>query len=241
MEALKARMRAYWGARSDSFARQRLEEWEGEKHRLWLAELNRHIPAGGGWDILDLGTGTGFLAFLLASQGHRVVGIDLTPQMIEQAGRTAQALGLSASFAVMDAEQAQFAPCSFDALVTRNLTWALPNLPQAYRAWGRLLRPGGVLLNFDGDYCREKTGPRAGEYAHRDLTPDMVAEYEGMKGELRCRQQPRPQWDVELLQQAGFSAVQVDKQLGQRIYTRVDGLYNPTPMFAIAAYRQGGV
>jgi ubiquinone/menaquinone biosynthesis C-methylase UbiE len=38
-----------------------------------------HAPA----DVLDVGTGTGFLALLLAELGYRVVGIDLAPDMLE--------------------------------------------------------------------------------------------------------------------------------------------------------------
>ena len=65
----------------------------------------------------------------------------------------ARVLGLDVQFQVMDAEKTDFAEDSFDALVTRNLTWTLPHVGEAYREWFRILKPGGVLINFDADYC----------------------------------------------------------------------------------------
>lgn len=233
---LQQQITGYWTRRSGDFAVQRRRELAGEKHAQWLAELNRYIPAGGGWNILDLGTGSGFFALLLAAQGHTVTGIDLTPAMIDEARRTAAALGSTARFAVMDAACPAFAPGSFDALVTRNLTWTLPDLAAAYRSWRRLLRPGGVLVNFDADYCRE-TAPAAlpANHAHKGIAPALWAQYEQIKAGLRPAQQPRPAWDVQLLRRAGFAQVQVDGSVWRRIYARQDEFYNPTPIFALSA------
>ena len=81
---LQQQITGYWTRRSGDFAAQRRRELAGEKHAQWLAELNRYIPAGSGWNILDLGTGSGFFALLLAAHGHTVTGIDLTPAMIDE-------------------------------------------------------------------------------------------------------------------------------------------------------------
>lgn len=43
----------------------------------------------------------------------------------------------------MDAEAPSFAPGSFDAVISRNLTWTLPNLERAYRAWANCCVPAG--------------------------------------------------------------------------------------------------
>ena len=53
---------------------------------------------------MDIGTGTGFFALLLAEQGHHVTGIDLTPDMIRKAKQIAEKLNLSVEFSVMDGE-----------------------------------------------------------------------------------------------------------------------------------------
>ena len=63
----------------------------------------------------------------------------------------------------------------------------------------------------------------------------MTEEYEHIKNTLRSGQQPRPEWDVTLLEEAGFHDIQVDPTVWQRIYCDIDEFYNPTPIFVIAA------
>lgn len=235
MEEIKQRMTSYWSQRVEQFSALRCREHRGEKHKLWMRELEQRLGSQRGLHILDIGTGTGFFSFLLAKQGHRVTGIDLTQEMVVEARRVAQLLGLDVEFHVMDGEAPDFPPHSFDAIVTRNLTWTLPHLPQAYQAWHTLLKPGGVLVNFDGDYCRETPQILPANHAHREIGEKLMEEYEHMKEMLRPTQKPRPQWDVELLQEAGFHHVEVDTGVWKRIYGTVDEFYNPTPIFAITA------
>ncbi len=236
MEQLKEEITDYWTKRAEGFSALRIKEWNSALHERWLSEICRFLPADSPLHILDVGTGTGFFAFLLSSQGHHVTGIDLTPDMIEQAKRTGRTLGLEAAFYVMDAEQPQFAPASFDVIITRNLTWSLPHLADAYRAWHTLLKEGGLLLNFDADYCREKEDrciPACN--AHADLSRETMQAYDHLKDELRGSSAPRPDWDRELLQKAGFRDVQIDTDVWKRIYQEHDEFFNPTPIFLISA------
>ena len=136
----------------------------------------------------------------------------------------------------MDAAAPDFPAQSFDAIVTRKLTWCLPHLDQAYRKWHELLKPGGRLINFDADYCREEPPASLPEHhAHQDVGADLMREYERMKNILRPAQCPRPQWDLELLAAAGCSHITVDTGVWQRIYRKQDEFYDPTPGFVIAA------
>lgn len=91
-------------------------------------------------------------------------------------------------------------------------------------------------MNFDADYCREAS-PAAlpANHAHKGIAPALWAEYEGLKSTLRSGQKPRPDWDRELLQRAGFSHIRVDTGIWREIYTKQDEFYNPTPIFAISA------
>lgn len=236
MDEIKRRVAKYWNQRAEGFSSQRLREWGSEKHDLWLEEFQKHLPNGRQLNILDVGTGTGFFAMLLSSRGHRVTGIDLSENMIDEAEKTAAQLGLPAEFFVMDAECPDLKPSSFDVIITRNLTWALPNLQRAYGSWYGLLKPSGVLLNFDADYCRENANQTLPEnHAHKEISADLMKEYEYIKEELRPRQRPRPAWDLELLETAGFHKMQVDYTVWQRIYHSFDEFYNPTPIFLIAA------
>lgn len=122
MMKLKRQITNYWSQRVEGFSSLRRRELSSEKSRLWRLELERYLPTSGTLNILDVGTGTGFLACLLAEKGHQVTGIDLTPDMITAAKATATCLSIPADFLVMDAEEPAFAPRSFDAIVTRNLT-----------------------------------------------------------------------------------------------------------------------
>lgn len=236
VEEIKQRMTNYWTERVPTFSQLRMKEFTGEMHQRWMAEFQKALPQKEPLTILDLGTGTGFFAFLLGAEGHRVAGIDLTEDMIAEAKRTAEILDIPAEFYVMDAENPSFEPGTFDALVTRNLTWGLPHLETAYQNWHSLLKPDGILINFDADYCREKNdSPLPEKHAHKGIPNWMKQEYESLKDELRPVQQPRPQWDVELLEKAGFHDIQVDTAVYKRIYVEFDEFYNPTPIFMITA------
>ncbi len=235
MEGIKKEMTDYWTRRVEKFAALRGRELNGAKRRLWLDEFARALPRRP-LDVLDIGTGTGFFAFLLAPLGHRVTGIDLTAEMIAAARRLAGELRLSARFEVMDAEAPEFPRRSFDAIVTRNLTWQLPHLGTAYKKWREILRPGGVLINFDADYCRERVdAPLPENHAHRGITAGQMQAYEHLKDELRPTQRPRPSWDAELLAAAGFRNIELDFGAWGRLYAEHDEFYNPTPVFRITA------
>ena len=239
MKNLKDRIKNYWTRRVPSFLRQRLREFESEKRGLWLTEIARWLPKGKPLRILDVGTGTGFLACLLAAEGHTVTGIDLTAEMVAHAEQFAKTVDVPAQFRVMDAESPDFPPESFDAIVTRNLTWTLPDLEKAYRAWHGLLAKGGTLINFDADYCHEFSDAEdvalLPNHAHKTIPADLIEENDEITMEMCAYQERRPEWDLRLLLDAGFSRVTVDAGVWKRVYAEPDEFYNPTPIFTIAA------
>ena len=116
MERIKHRVTHYWSHRAEGFEAQRLREFESEKKDRWLAEFRKYLPQGRPLRVLDIGTGTGFFACLMAEEGHQAIGIDLTPEMIDHAEHMAAVLGLDAQFQIMDAEETDFASESFDVL-----------------------------------------------------------------------------------------------------------------------------
>ena len=238
MDAFKERVTNYWTRRADDFAQLRIRELRSPLRSYWWAEIVKYLPMGRNLRVLDLGTGTGFFTFLLTEKGNMVTGIDLTEKMIEDARATADFLGVPAEFLVMDAEHPDFEDESFDVLVTRNLTWVLPNLPEAYRNWYRLLVPGGVLINFDADYCH--AGPQADlpeNHAHNNIARDLMEENDAITEAMSKVQGIRPQWDVELLSAAGFERISIDTGAWRRIYREKDEFYIRVPVFSIAAYK----
>ena len=65
---IKGRIARYWSKRAEGFETQRLREYESEKRERWLSEFRKYLPAGRRLRILDVGTGTGFFACLLAAE-----------------------------------------------------------------------------------------------------------------------------------------------------------------------------
>lgn len=241
MERLKENIMAYWSQRAEDFKTQRIREFESEKHQRWMDEIHKYLPAERPLRILDLGTGTGFFAFLLAEEGHHVTGIDFTQNMIDRAKETSASLGIQASFYLMDAEKPEFPENSFDVLITRNLTWTLPHLGEAYKAWYKLLADGGLLINFDADYCSATYDQDEVElplnHAHKLVNSSLLQKNDEITLEMAAYQQPRPQWDTQLLIEAGFERISIDTGVYKRIYAEKDEFYNPTPIFTIVAYK----
>jgi len=99
--------------------------------------------------VLDVGTGTGVLAMLAAGLGHEVVGLDLSEGMLAQARRKAIGAGLDVSFRKGDAEALPDDLGSFDAVVSRQLLWTLPDPVRALVGWRAVVRPGGLIALVD--------------------------------------------------------------------------------------------
>lgn len=113
----------------------------------WTYWLAKWLPAQA--NVLDIGCGTGSLSVVMASLGHLVTGIDLSPEMITRAQAKAEAAGLRISFAVMEASNPQFDQ-PFDVLVCRHVLWALPEPAKVLQRWMNLLKPNGRLVLIEG-------------------------------------------------------------------------------------------
>ena len=244
MKDLTDRVKDYWTSRARDFAAVRKNELEDEISGRWVAEMEAYLPEGRSLDILDVGTGTGYFAILLSKKGHRLTGIDLTPAMIEEARRTAADHGVRPRFLTADAQDTGLEAGSFDAVVTRNLTWTLPDPPKAYREWFRLLRPGGVLLNFDADYARnvrnqnqkESYIQNKGVYGHIGITPEQSRENAEITLAAPAGSALRPEWDMELLHAAGFASFGADLTAGKRILREKD--LSDAPLFLVWARKE---
>lgn len=236
---IEKRVRDYWTARTRDFSAIRKNELYGDISRRWLDEMRRYIPGDRPLDILDAGTGTGYFAVLLAAEGHRLTGIDITPSMLAEARATAECFGVRADFVQMDVQDTSFADASFDAVVCRNLVWTLPDPEKAFCEWRRLLRPGGVLLVFDADYAqnvrnnnqRESWVSPSDVYGHIGITPALTRENAEITLSMPASAHKRPQWDISLVEAAGFADRGVDESVGKRILREYD--LNDAPMFLV--------
>ncbi|MHC4774002.1 MAG: class I SAM-dependent methyltransferase, partial [Planctomycetota bacterium] len=102
-----------FGRRSDDYARHRPGPPDSFYDRL-----EAHGPLAG-TPVLDLGTGPGLVALALARRGARVTGVDIAPEQIDAARRSAaeQGLGAQTEFLVAPAEQTGLAAESFDMVI----------------------------------------------------------------------------------------------------------------------------
>lgn len=115
----------------------------------WLATL-KSLLGDRPLDVLDVGTGTGFVAVLAARLGHRVTGVDLTPAMLERARLRADDAAVDVDWHVGDAMHLPFEDDRFDVVVSRHVLWTMPDPAQAFAEWWRVARPGGMVAWFDG-------------------------------------------------------------------------------------------
>ena len=237
----KERITEYWAKRSESFMEQRRRELKSPLADRWLREIGRKLPDRKNLKILDVGCGSGFFSILLARLGHEVTGTDLTPEMIVNSKQLAREENVSCRFLVMDAEKLEFEDNSFDVVISRNLTWTLPHVKEAYEEWGRVLKEGGILLNFDANYGASNfadTSELPGNHAHHTLGDEMMQECEEIKRQLPISSLVRPAWDVETLGQMGFEELFIDLGISRRIYLEKDEFYNPTPIFMICGKKE---
>jgi demethylmenaquinone methyltransferase / 2-methoxy-6-polyprenyl-1,4-benzoquinol methylase len=117
--------------------------------RRWKARLVDMAAPVAGMCALDLATGTGDIAFALASHGARVVGLDITQRMIEIAAAKQASGRRVTSFLVGDMMALPLADRSVDLVTTGYGLRNVPELGPAIDEIARVLRPGGLVLSLD--------------------------------------------------------------------------------------------
>jgi ubiquinone/menaquinone biosynthesis C-methylase UbiE len=149
---LKEDIREYWSRRSETFDLafgHRIPQ--GPEFDAWAAAIRERLgpqPRR----VLELACGTGEVTRLLLSLGHEVTALDFSEAMLTVA-RQKHAGAKNLRFLLADAENPMEPDESYDAIVCRHLVWTLTTPEQAFSAWYRLLKPGGTLLFFDGDWA----------------------------------------------------------------------------------------
>lgn len=100
-----------------------------------------------------------------------------------------------------------------------------------------MLKKEKVLLNFDGDYCQESFSKKEGilskEHLYKRIDNELLQECNRISQLIPLRNKERLKWDVNILERMRYTKMDIDYSISSRIYTDVDKLYNPTPMFLI--------
>ena len=111
---------------------------------MHVALVERLAPrAGEEW--LDLGCGTGDVAFHAARAGAIVTGSDLSPTLIETAQRQASELGLDLTLEVGDCQALDYADASFDVVSSSVGVIFAPEHGRVATELARVCKPGGRM------------------------------------------------------------------------------------------------
>jgi ubiquinone/menaquinone biosynthesis C-methylase UbiE len=138
LQALKARQKATWSAGDYGIVAKRLE--------ASALEFLDRIGIEPGTRVLDVACGTGQLAIPAARAGARASGIDIAPNLIEQARDRAAAEGLEVEFAVGDAEALPYEDGSFDLVLSLIGAMFAPRPDVVAAELTRVCRPGGRIV-----------------------------------------------------------------------------------------------
>jgi len=133
--------------------------------------------------VLDLGCGTGVVARAIAARDGftgTVTGIDLSDDFIAAAETFAADDGVSdrVQFAAGDAHQLDFRAASFDTVVAHTLVSHVRDPLAVLAEAARVVRPGGYVAVFDGDYASLTFGcsdPRLGEAVEPALQATIMS------------------------------------------------------------------
>ena len=103
--------------------------------------------------VLDLGCGAGFdtlLAAQMVGPNGKVIGVDMTPQMIVKARNNAESLGLmNVEFFLGEIEDLPLPDASFDLVISNGVFNLCPDKPRVLGEVFRVLKPGGRLQMAD--------------------------------------------------------------------------------------------
>ncbi|MDO4260808.1 MAG: class I SAM-dependent methyltransferase [Eubacteriales bacterium] len=240
----------YWTGRAKGYSEVNRHELATGQDRVWLREIRRHLPAGEGLKILDVGTGPGFFAILLARAGYEVTAVDYTEAMLREAEKNAGALAERIRFRRMDAQRLDFPDGTFDAVISRNLTWNLECPKEAYAEWMRVLKDGGQLLNFDANWYHHLFDQeKRREYeADRERVQSLelddhytctdIDAMEEIARQVPMSRTMRPAWDLEVLKACSGGQVRADEQVWERVWDQTEKAnYASTPMFLVSAVK----
>ena len=255
-DQLKEENEAYWTNRASGYSEVNKDELRTQQKATWTAELAAQIESAfpgaqpHELHVLDMGCGPGFFSIILAHAGYRVTAADYTPAMLDEARTNArnESVEQAIDFCRMDAENLEVASDTFDIVVSRNLTWNLPHPDAAYAEWLRVLKPGGLLLNYDANWYAHLYDAelRRAYEADRQATQEagIKDEYVGTDIDAMediARQMPlspveRPAWDEGVLHEFGATQIEVDPQVWERVFSPEERVnYASTPMFRVKA------
>ncbi|MGE5189610.1 MAG: arsenite methyltransferase [Gemmatimonadota bacterium] len=185
---------------------------EGANLGLGCGNPLAHAAIREGETVLDLGAGAGFDCFLAAraaGPSGRVIGVDMTPDMVEKARENARKGGYgNVEFRLGEIENLPVADASVDCVISNCVINLAPDKARVFREAFRVLKPGGRLMVSD--------------IVLRDELPEAVkssvAAYTGCIAGATSRESY-----LEALSSAGFEDIRVVGETGFPVEVAADG------------------
>lgn len=218
----------YWTGRAQEYSELHEREMATPRGDAFVKLLSGMTGIRSGARVLDLGCGSGFMTICLAKNGCRVTSVDFSAEMLDQARANVAAHGLDAAaidFLQMDVHDLAFADGTFDAVVSRNVTWVLEDVPRVYAEVARVLRSGGTFLNMDAGFGAAAIARVASGRipTHPTQTPAQLTARDHIVVNLPISQVERPQWDLDELWGLGFSYVGAHRSLDSLLAAAENG------------------
>ena len=238
----------YWTKRAPSYSTINQNELHGKQKEKWTAYIEKRIkavmPGKKELKVLDIGGGPGFFSIIMTMAGYEATWLDRNEAMMGEAKKNAGPLADQIHYVLMDAEELTLPENTFDVIVTRNLTWTLPHPKKAYTSWHRVLKKGGVLLNFDANwynylyneedrklYERDREQVEEAGVFDRYISTD-VATCERIAREMPLSPVKRPHWDRDVLESLGMKVI-LHEEISEEIL-----IPEATPYFCIEARKR---
>ncbi|MHC1688301.1 MAG: class I SAM-dependent methyltransferase [Methanothrix sp.] len=212
---MKEMIKAYWDGSADGYSRF-VNCGMRSRRRVFIRDVLAQEIGKTGKRVLDVGTGPGTLALILAEMGHDVTGLDFSEEMLSRGRENARRFGLDVDFIRGDAEDLKFEDGSFDVVICRALMWTLTQPEEAVAEWKRVLRPGGMVAVIDGSWNSERGSIKRKAWRMVSLPLIMITERRisalghysrSLQKSLPLDGKERPGHDIALLQSAGFRDV----------------------------------